>query len=140
MNQSNTRVGSRPFVAGEDLRGHEGRLVKVWHKEGPPEVALPSDEADLAVYVLLEGAAQGETTAVLPLSPERNVRVTLLGSCDAGAVLVLADPSQAEDRGKVRELPVDAGTYRGLLIAEEPGVNGQQVLARPAMLGLLVVG
>jgi hypothetical protein len=36
-------------------------------------------------------------------------------------------------------LPEDAGTYRAVAIAEEKGVAGQLVLARPANLGLITV-
>ena len=43
------------------------------------------------------------------------------------------------DRGKVRALPGAAGTYRGLAIAEEAGVEGQLVLARLAPIGNIVV-
>ena len=53
--------------------------------------------------------------------------------------LVLADTATPADKGKVRALPSAAGTYRGLALAEEAGVDGQLVLARPAMLGGIVV-
>jgi hypothetical protein len=56
-----------------------------------------------------------------------------------GDVLVLADCTLEADRGKVRALPTAAGTYRGLALAEEAGVDGQLVLARPAMIGNIVV-
>ena len=35
-----------------------------------------------------------------------------------------ADIAPAADRGKVRSLPATVGTYRGLAIAEEVGVEG----------------
>jgi hypothetical protein len=56
-----------------------------------------------------------------------------------GDFRVLADVATAADKGKVRALPVAAGTYRGLAIAQEAGVDGQMVLSRPAMLGDIVV-
>jgi hypothetical protein len=36
-------------------------------------------------------------------------------------------------------LPATAGTYRGLGIAEQVGVDGQLVLIRPAMIGNITV-
>ena len=54
-------------------------------------------------------------------------------------VIVLADTGTAADKGKVRALPAAAGTYRGLGIAEEKGVDGQLVLFRPAMIGNVTV-
>ena len=54
-------------------------------------------------------------------------------------MLVLADVGTAADKGKVRALPTAGGTYRGLAIAEEAGVDGQLVLARPEMIGNITV-
>ena len=139
MSQSNTRVGDVPFTAGEDLTGFEGRLVKLGASDSDPVALLPESVADVTLYVLIEAAVEGEQAALRPLNPDQNVRVKLKDACDPGDVLVLADPSVAEDKGKIRALPADAGTYRGLLVAEESGVDGQLVLARPAMLGHLVV-
>ena len=42
-------------------------------------------------------------------------------------------------RKAVRALPTAAGTYRGLAIAEEKGVDGQLVLCRPALIGPITV-
>ena len=65
--------------------------------------------------------------------------ITLKGTCNPGDVLVLADVATAADKGKVRTLPAAAGTYRVLGIAEQAGVDGQSVLARPAMVGNVTV-
>ena len=43
------------------------------------------------------------------------------------------------DKGKVRALPTAAGTYRGLGIAEQVGLDGQLVLIRPALIGNITV-
>jgi len=67
------------------------------------------------------------------------VRVALKGTCNPGDVLVLADVATAADKGKVRALPAVAGTYRGLGIAEQAGVDGQLVLVRPVMIGNVTV-
>ena len=61
------------------------------------------------------------------------------GTCNPGDVMVLADTGTAADKGQVRALPAAAGTYRGLGIAEEKGVDGQLVLFRPAMIGNVTV-
>ena len=139
MSQSNTRVGDFRVLAGESLTGMEGRLVKLTHDTGVPEVLLPAANSDYALYVLLEGAADAVLVSVRPVEPTRTVRVRLKGTCNPGDVLVLADVGTAADKGKVRALPAAAGTYRGLALAEEVGVDGQLVLARPAMLGNIVV-
>jgi hypothetical protein len=76
---------------------------------------------------------------VRPIEAGRNIRVRLEGTCNPGDLLVLADVETAADKGKVRVLPEDAGTYRGLAIAEEAGVDEQLVLCRPAMVGAIVV-
>ena len=139
MSQTNTRVGDIRVAAGEDLTGKEGFLAKMAHDSGVPEVLLPTANGDYALYVLIEGAADGENVSLRPIEAGRNIRVKLDGTCNPGDVLVLADVATAEDKGKVRALPEDAGTYRGLAIAEEAGVDGQLVLARPTMLGEITV-
>ena len=139
MSQTNTRVGDIRVAAGEDLTGKEGFLVKMSHDSSVPEVLLPTANGDYALYVVIEGAADGENVSLRPIEAGRNSRVKLDGTCDPGDVLVLADVATAADKGKLRALPEDAGTYRGLAIAEEAGVDGQLVLARPATLGEIVV-
>ena len=139
MSQTNTRVGDFVVLAGEDLTEKEGFLVKLTHDAGEPEVLLPTDNDDLALYVVLDGVADGELISIRPVEASRNVRAKLEGTCNPGDVLVLADVATAEDKGMLRALPAAAGTYRGLALAEEIGVDGQLVLFRPAMLGAIVV-
>jgi len=139
MSQSNTRVGDFRVLAGESLVGMAGRLVKLTHDTGVPEVKLPESNDDYALYVVLEGGADAALAAVRPIEAGRTVRVTLKGACNPGDVLVLADVTTAADKGKVRSLPATAGTYRGLGIAEEIGVDGQLVLVRPALIGNITV-
>ena len=117
MSQTNTRSGDIPVTAGEDLTGKEDRLVKVANDSGQAVAKLPEANSDLALFVLIEGAEADKTAALRPLSPERNVRLPLKGTCNPGDTLVLADVGTAADRGKVRVLPGAAGTYRGLAIA-----------------------
>ena len=139
MSQSNTRVGDIRVVAGVDLTGMEDRLVVLGQNAGVAQVALPAANGDLAVYLLIEGGAIGKLVSVRPLDASRNMRVALKGTCNPGDVLVLADVATAADKGKVRVLPAVAGTYRGLGIAEQVGVDGQLVLVRPTMIGNVTV-
>ena len=139
MSQTNTRSGDIPVTAGEDLTGKEDRLVKVANDSGQLVAKLPEANSDLALFVLIEGAEADKTAALRPLSADRNVRLPLKGTCNPGDTLVLADVGTAADKGKIRALPAAAGTYRGLAIAEEAGVEGQLVLARPAPIGNIVV-
>jgi len=139
MNQSNTRVGDFKLSAGVDLRGKEGHLVKIVASGGKAVAVLPNVYTDVTPYLVLEGADVGDEVTLRPLSPERNVRVRLVDGCNAGAMLVLADMISVAHVGQVRQLPSDPGTYQVHLVAEESGVNGQWVLARPVSLGLVSV-
>ena len=139
MSQSNTRVGDIRVLAGESLTGKEGYLVKMTHDTGVAEVKLPTGNGNYAFYAVIEGAADAAFVSVRPIDASRNVRLVLSGTCNPGDALVLADVGTAADKGKVRALPTAPGTYRGLAIAEEAGVDGQLVLARPAMIGNIVV-
>ena len=139
MSQSNTRVGDLRVLAGEDLTGMAGRLVSLTHDTGVAEVVLPTANSAHVPYVLIEEGEDAALVSVRPLEAGRNVRLKLKGACNPGDVLVLADVATAADAGKVRALPTAAGTYRGLAIAEESGVDGQLVLARPASIGNITV-
>jgi len=139
MSQTNTRVGDIRVVAGANLSEKEGYLVKLTNDGGVAEAVLPETNDDLALYLVIDGAAAGENVSLRPIEPGRNVRVKLDGACDPGDVLVLADVGTAGDKGKLRAIPTDPGTYRGLAIAEESGLNNQLLLCRPAMLGEITV-
>ncbi|HBA85387.1 MAG TPA: hypothetical protein DCZ95_14970 [Verrucomicrobia bacterium] len=139
MSQTNVLQGDFPVVAGEDLTGKEDLLVKLVNDAGTLKARLPAANGDYAFFVLIEGNAADKNAAVRPLEPKRNLRLRLKGACNPGDVLVLADVATAADKGKVRVLPATAGTYRGLAIAEEVGVDGQLVRCRPAMIGNITV-
>jgi hypothetical protein len=103
-----------------------------------PEVKLPAAITDIAPYVVTEGSLDAALSTVAPLVAERNVRLKLKGTCNPGDQLVLAAIAGA-DAGMVRLIPVAAGTYRVIAIAEEAGVDGQLVLARPCSVGNVVI-
>jgi len=138
MSQTNVQLGPVVLPAAEDLTGKEGLLVKVIDASGVAKFALPDAASDLALYVLTSGDTAGKSVSALPLSPDRNVRLRLNGTCVPGDVLVLETPDGTND-GKVKKLPSAAGTYRGLAIAEQSGVDEQLIKARPAMVGLITV-
>jgi len=138
MSQSNTQQGQIVLTAHVDLTGKEGLLVKVHNDADTAKFALPTSDDDLALYVLTDGDEAGKTSAALPLASDRNVRIRLEGTCVPGDILVLADTA-GDDAGKVRALPGTNGTYRGLAIAEEAGIDTQLVKARPAMIGTITV-
>ena len=138
-NQSNTRIGKFPVLAGEDLTGKEGCLVELTHDTGVPEVKLPASNTAITPYILDEDAADPPLVQVIPLEGSRNVRIPLKGTCNPGDQLVLADTGTAADKGKVRVLPASAGTYRVIAIAEEKGVDGQLLLCRPCPVGNVTV-
>ena len=138
MSQSNTQAGQIVLNSSEDLQDKEGYLVKIINTSNVAEFALPDAETDLALFVVTDGDKKNKNSAALPLSPDRNVRLKLSGTCVPGDVLVLADIDGTVD-GMVKVLPAVSGTYRGLAIAEEVGADGQLVKARPALIGYITV-
>lgn len=134
--QSNTRAGSIPVIAGEDLSTAEGLLGVISTVSGKPVAKLPAATTDRAAYLITDGDSSGSTVALTPLSPAHNRRIRLKGACNAGDQLVMADPATAADKGKVTVLPEANGTYQLIGIAEEVGVDGQLVLVRPYLTGV----
>jgi hypothetical protein len=127
--QSNIQSGPFQVLAGENLTGMEGRLVKLTHDGGIAEVILPNDVADEADYLLLKGAVDGGLVTVVALDRETSFRVRLDGTCNPGDKLTLAAINGTND-GKVRTLPATADTYWLALRAEEAGVDEQLVKCR----------
>ncbi len=135
MTQTNTQVGQIALPAHVDLTSKEGYLVKIVNDGNVAKFALPTGDLDYAVYVLTDAGDVGEHVAALPLSTHRNVRIKLTGTCTPGQVLVL----HSVNWGTVTSLPTSPGNYRGIAIAEEPGVDGQLVKARPLTFGKITV-
>lgn len=136
MTQTNVKSGPIILSSADDLTAKNGYLVKIKNDSGKAKFALPDATTDLALFVVVDGG--DTTTAALPISPDRNVRLKLDGTCVPGDVLVLADIDGTHD-GMVKALPADSGTYRGIAIAEEVGADGQLVKARPALIGYITV-
>ncbi|VGO12011.1 hypothetical protein PDESU_00559 [Pontiella desulfatans] len=120
MSQTNVKTGPIKHVCATDLSAAKDRLVKLT----TTGMALPQYD-DLPHYLVLEGAAAGETGSFLPLSPLQNIRVPLVGTCVAGQTLILSESS-----GAVKVIDAEAD-FTEVGIAEESGVDGQLVLVRP---------
>lgn len=130
--QSNCKpVGPQPILAGEDLTGMRSRLVVVTHDAGVPEAKLPAANNADALYQLQETGADTELVSIERFGSHREFRVPLKDAVNPGDRLVLADVATAADRGKLRKLPVAAGTYRVLAISREAGVADQHVKCDP---------
>lgn len=127
--QTNIQEGPFKVLAGENLTGMEGRVVKLSHDTGVPEVILPNDVADEAEYLLLEGSADGTEVTVVAIGRDCTVRLRLNGTCNPGAKLTLA-PINGTDDGKVCTVPVAADTYWVAFRAEEKGVDEQLIKCR----------
>ena len=139
MSQTNIKQGDFAVLAGEDLTGKEDLLVKLVNDGGTLKARLPTANGDYAFFLLIEGAAADKNVSVRPIEANRGTRIRLKGTCNPGDAMVLADVATTADRGKVRALPATAGTYRGLALAQQAGVDGQLVLCRPAMIGNITV-
>ena len=139
MPQTNVKTGPIVKPCGEDLTNAADLFVMLSQNAGEPQMLLPTAEDDLVPYLVLEGAGAGENGYFMPLHPEQNIRVPIIGTCNPGDTLVLADPAVEGQPGKVTVLPTDPGTYRGIGIAEELAVDGQLLLLRPLPLGVITV-
>jgi len=128
--QSNTQEGAISVIANEALTGLEGYLAVLTEDTNVLEAKLPDTVTDLALFVIVEGAAAGSYAELMPLEPGRNVRVELEGTCNPGDILRLYTPDGSND-GKVCAIGATAGLYFSPGVAEEEGVDGQLVLMRP---------
>ncbi|MDR2981863.1 MAG: hypothetical protein LBV12_06410 [Puniceicoccales bacterium] len=138
--QSNTRAGSIPVLANENLLGKRSRLVTMLAAAtGLAAVALPTTNDPGPLYLLDDEGDAGAIVPAQPLIPDKNQRGWLRGTCAPGDTLVLADAATEADRGMIRKLPATAGTYRVVGWAEETGVDGQLALFRPAPFSFITV-
>ena len=139
MSQTNVKTGPIVQLCGEDLTNATDLLTLLSHDAGAPQMRLPTAQDDLVPYLVIEGAEVGENGYFMPLHPDKNIRVPIVGTCNPGDTLVLADPAVAGQPGKVIVLPAAPGNYRGIGIAEELGVDGQLLLLRPLPFGVITV-
>lgn len=136
--QSNTQQGPMQVVSGVDTTAAEGRLVKMINTGGVAQVVLPTVVTDVPDYLILAGAAVGRFATVIALDRGGNCRVRLSGACTPGAELTHG-AIDAANAGRVRAVPVAAGTYQVFMRAEETGVDGQMVRCRPLLNARAVV-
>jgi hypothetical protein len=121
--QTNIRPAGRfEILAGEDLTDKEGHLCVITHDTNVPEVKLPADVHDEAMYLIIEGAADGEHVTVEAIQPGHRYRARNTGTCVPGDRLALGAIDGTDD-GKIRDLPAAADTYFSPGIAEEAGVD-----------------
>jgi hypothetical protein len=137
MSQTNVKTGPVVFPCGEDLTGAADHIVVLSNNAGNPQIKLPTAQDDLVPYLVLEGSGAGENGSFQPLESTRNIRVPIVGPCNPGDTLILANPAIPGQAGKVTVLSALPGSYRGVGIAEEAGTNGQLLLLRPLPLGVI---
>ncbi|TVP80454.1 MAG: hypothetical protein EA353_03795 [Puniceicoccaceae bacterium] len=134
------QTGTIRHLGGVDLTGKEGFLAKLSHDSGTAEAVLPTAQADHCIYIVKHGDADGKLIDLDPLTPGAVQTAKLKGTCNPGDDLVLADQTTAADAGKLRVLPVAAGTYMLHAKAEEAGVDGQIVRIRAVGVRAITVG
>ena len=139
MPQTNVKTGPIVNSCGEDLTNAGDHLVQLSHEAGSPRMQLPVAQDNLTPYLVLEGAGVGGNGSFQPLETGQNIRVPIIGTCNPGDALVLADPAVAGQPGKVTVLPATPGNYRGVGISEELAMDGQHVLIRPLLLGIITI-
>jgi hypothetical protein len=133
MSQSNTQSGQLVLPAGEDLTDMEGRLVSITQINGSPVFTLTWPLNATHAFVLTDGDSAGQPVAAQPLSPERNYRVRLSGTCVAGDLLGLA--AKNGQAGYVQSVGATPTTATIVGIAEESGVDDQLIKMRPSCFG-----
>lgn len=114
--------------SGIALTDKEGYLVKLADQGTQPEVLLPTDEADVCQYLVVDGGALDTDSEVLPLCDGAQIRIKANGTGNAGDILALA--TIGTNAGEVETLPADADTYFSPGFAEEDFVDGQLVKCR----------
>jgi hypothetical protein len=137
--QTNTVEGKIMRLAIEDLTGKEGLLCRLINNAGKPGVKLPDANTDRVNFIVDDGGAAGTNVSIDPIIRNRQYRTIVKDGGETGDVLVLADVATPADRGKLRKLPVAAGTYYAVGLAEEHFVAGQLVLWRPITREAIVV-
>ena len=128
--QSDTKRGDRQLLGLVDLTGKENLLIAIANDGGVAKFALPTSTNDFAIFVCMSGDAAGAISSGEAPGLDENCRIVLKGACNPGDELSLADPATPADAGKVRKRPTTNGTWHTLFIAEEAGIDGQNILCR----------
>ena len=129
---SERREGLIPLPAYEDLSDKEGYLACIYNDSGTPKATLPSDNADMPLYVIRNGNTAGELVDLEPLYSNVQIQVKAKGTGDAGALMILADTGTAADCGKIRAISGN-DPWLILAVAEETFVDGQLTKVRPIL-------
>jgi hypothetical protein len=128
--QSNTRFGAFEVIAKDALTGLEGYLVMLVNDGGVLKAALPDAVTDLALHVIVEGAAAGSYATVQPLAHAQEVRIKSNGVIACGARVKLATPNGTDD-GKIVTIGTSAGVYFSPGICKEVVADEQLALIQP---------
>jgi hypothetical protein len=75
--QSNTHQGQIEVIAGDNLTGKEGYLVKVVDNAGTLNAYLPAAVTDEALFIVGEGAVAGALATLIPLVAGNQYRAYL---------------------------------------------------------------
>ena len=137
MSQSNTQQGQIVLPANTNLKGKEGLICQITKNAttGAPSFHISAHQDYIRpMFVITDGDEQGKSTAAMPISPDRSIRVKLTGTCEAGDIIVTAPVGSTG--GQVRKMPTSGShTFAIVGVAEEDGVSGQLVKIRPHRLG-----
>jgi len=124
--QTNTKKGAITLPASVDLTGKENLLWKIVNNAGEARFALPTAVTDIAPYVGGSGDIIGNDSQAEAPGTDENFRVKLDGACIPGDRLCLSSTNY----GRLYAPAASAGSLLVEYIAEETGVDGQDVLVR----------
>jgi len=137
--QTNTKTGEITLPASLGANLSENLLLVIYNNSGAANFRLPTALGTLyAIYILSQyNAFAGTASAEVP-DTNGNCRLKAYGTGNAGDALILADPTanSGAQAGMVRSATGShapaggAGAIFCFGIAEEPFVDGQDVLAR----------
>jgi hypothetical protein len=128
--QTNVKIGDIEVIANESLVGKEGLLAVLVEDTNVLEARLPDTVLELALFVIIEGAAAGSYATLRPLVPGQQVRIRINGTANPGDVLKLA-AINATDDGKVATLGTTEGVYFSPGVVHEECVDEQLALVDP---------
>ncbi|MCX6553317.1 MAG: hypothetical protein NTY02_20315, partial [Acidobacteria bacterium] len=119
--QSNRITGSIVLPVASPLGAYLGRLGAIIPSDGSQPCAALAVAPQDARFVIVDADEVNNLATLEPLDPGHQSRVELSGECAAG------DRLSCDQQGRV----VATDENLAILMAEEPGVDGQLVLVRP---------